>query len=347
MEMAVYQIYMDCSACEGKNALSLWLKDASVKFDDPEVEYLDEENICAEMTIQLTLDSGEWYRYIIPALKKEWYNYTIAFSEFKLENATSLYGEPNELASEHIMHMAFGFKYLYYDEDGNHHPTYAIANPVYIDEIYLVNASESSVVELPGIIKPDADNPNKITIETMEDYQDTEDMFDKWSYATALDYNSMTLSDEVSSIGGDHSNKMHYKGATSVSYSRTTQFARSVTAKGFGIDIKGDGKATVYLNLNWRNGSSLLKMRYEIKNAANVWTHYEIGFNNFKDIAGSNKTITQNYTRYIEYISFGIVNSDGTESDIYVDNICLLKNVAYSTKTSQAIDQEVKFYEVC
>ena len=347
MEMAVYQIYMDCSACEGKNALSLWLKDASVKFDDPEVEYLDEENICAEMTIQLTLDSGEWYRYIIPALKKEWYNYTIAFSEFKLENATSLYGEPNELTSEHIMHMAFGFKYLYYDEDGNHHPTYAIANPVYIDEIYLVNASESSVVELPGTIKPDADNPNKITIETMEDYQDTEDMFDKWSYATALDYNSMALSDEVSSIGGAHSNKMHYKGATSVSYSRTTQFARSVTAKGFGIDIKGDGKATVYLNLNWRNGSSLLKMRYEIKNAANVWTHYEIGFNNFKDIAGSNKTITQNYTRYIEYISFGIVNSDGTESDIYVDNICLLKNAAYSTKTSQAIDQEVKFYEVC
>ena len=79
-------------------------------------------------------------------------------------------------------------------------------------------------------------------------------------------------------------------------------------------------------------------MRFELKNVANVWTHYEIGFDNFKDVGNSNKKITQNYTRYIEYISFGIVNSDGTESDIYVDNICLLKNVQYSTNTKQAID---------
>ena len=102
--------------------------------------------------------------------------------------------------------------------------------------------------------------------------------------------------------------------------------------------MKGDGKATVYLNLNWRNGSTLYKMRYAITGAANVWTHYEIGFSKFVDVGGSTKTITQNYAKNIESISFGIVNNDGTESDIYVDNIRLLKNIGYNDVNISAID---------
>ena len=177
MEMAVYQTYMDASACVGKTALSLWLKDASVKFDDPAVAYLDENDIAAEMTIQLTMDSGEWSRYVIPKLNKEWYNYTIAFSDFTLNNEVDLFDEPNPLSSEHIIHMAFGFKYLYYDQQGNHHPTYAIANPVYLDEICFTGATTSSTTEISGTIKPDVDNPNVVTVETMESYQTTADNF--------------------------------------------------------------------------------------------------------------------------------------------------------------------------
>ena len=338
MEMAVYQIYMDASAVKGKNALSLWLKDASVKFDDPAVQYIPDDEICAEMTIQLTMDSGEWYRYIIQGVKKEWHNYTISFDDFFLENPDSLFDDPKPLNSEHIIHMAFGFKYLYYDEAGNHHPTYAIANPVYLDEIYFVNADKTSIVEISGTIKEDSDNPNLITVETMENYATSEDIFDYWSYASELDYNSMSLSNEVSSNGGLHSNKMHYKGSTSVSYSRLTQFANSVTAKGFSIDIKGDGKATVYLNLNWRSGTTLYKMRFSIANPEAIWKHYEIGFNLFKDVGGSTKTITQNYAKNIESISFGIVNNNGTESDIYVDNIRLLKNSSYNVNTVTVIE---------
>ena len=338
MEMAVYQIYMDTTAVKSKNALSLWLKDASVKFDDPAVQYIPDDEICAEMTIQLTMDSGEWYRYIIQGVKKEWHNYTISFDDFFLENPDSLFDDPKPLNSEHIIHMAFGFKYLYYDEAGNHHPTYAIANPVYLDEIYFANADKTSIEEISGTIKEDTDNPNLITVETMEKYDTTEDIFDYWSYASELDYNSMSLSDEVSSIGGLHSNKMHYKGLTSVSYSRLTQFANSVTAKGFSIDIKGDGKATVYLNLNWRSGTTLYKMRYALDGVEETWKHYEIGFNLFKDVGGSTKTITQNYAKNIESISFGIVNNDGTESDIYVDNIRLLKNASYSVNTATVIE---------
>ena len=52
-------------------------------------------------------------------------------------------------------------------------------------------------------------------------------------------------------------------------------------------DIKGDGKATVYLNLNWRSGTTVYKMRYALSNVANAWKHYEIGFSLFKDVNGT------------------------------------------------------------
>ena len=340
MEQAVYQIYMDTSAVSNKNAFSIWLKDASVKFDDPAVAYIPEEDITAEMTIQLTMDSGEWYRYTIDKVTKEWHNYTILFEDFELFNEDSLFDDPNPLSCNHIIHMAFGFKYLYYDQSGKHHPTYAIANPVYLDEIYLVNAAETSITEIDGTIKEDTDNPNRVTIDTFETYAATSDIFDTWSYSIDRDYNDMSLSNEVSSQGETKSLKMHYKGYESVSYVKNTPFANSVTAKGFVIDIKGDDKATVYLNLNWRSGNTVYKMRYTINNASSSWCHYEIGFSNFKDINGSTKTITANTAKAIETISFGIVNNDYSASDIYIDNMRLVKDIGYSAATVTIIGQE-------
>ena len=354
MEMAQYQLYLDSSAVVGKNAFSLWLKDASVKFaGDAEVAYLNEDDIKAEMTIQLTMDSGEWYRYIIDGVEKEWTNYTLAFDDMMvkdesgtvthngwfIENEKSLIDDAKPLSSEHIIHIGFGFKYLYYDAKGNHHPTYAIANPVYLDNICFTNATGTSVTEIPSTLKEDVDDPNRITVETMEKYQNTEEIFDFWSYGNNKDYNDISLSDVASSQGGNHSIKMHYKGADSVSYSRATQFARSVTAKGMCLDIKGDSKATVYVNLNWRvSSSTLLKMRYTLRMMNDVWMHYEIGFDLFRDINGSQNTIASEDAKNIESISFGIVNSDGTESDIYVDNIRLLKNVEYDVNTKKVIN---------
>ena len=339
MEMATYQLYMDSSAAVGKNALSLWIKDASNRPDDPAISYLTDDQIAGEMTIQLTMDSGEWYRYIIPQMKKEWHNYTISFSDFFLQNGDSLFDEPNPLSSEHIMHMAFGFKYFYYDEQGNSHPTYAIANPVYLDEIKFTNAAATTVEEISGTLSEDPDGSGRITVETMESYTTTEQIFGYWSYGNSVDYNSLELSNEVSSQGGNHSIKMHYQGANSVSYARKTPFARNAQARGACLDIKGDGKATVYLNLNWRiSSSTLLKMRYAIKNIPTTWTHIEIGFDLFKDINGSNNTLGLNDPKDIESISFGIVNNNSSASDIYVDNLRLVKEIDYEDYTVTPIN---------
>ena len=338
MEQAVYQLYMDCSAVTGKSAFSLWLKDASVKFDDSAVAYLKDEDVTAEMTIQLTMDTGEWYRYTIDKVAKEWTKYTIAFDDFELFNRDTLFDVPNPLSTEHIIHLAFGFKYLYYDQQGQHHPTYAIANPVYLDEIYFTNATQSSVEEIPGTIKPDDDTGNVTTVETMEIYATTADIFENWSYGNDRSYNALVLDTDVSSQGGSKSIKMHYKGGDSVSYVRTTMFAQTVKAKGVALDIKGDGKVTMYLNLNWRSGTTLYKLRYTIQYIPTTWTHYELGFNLFSDINGSSKVIQMDTTKNIESISFGLVNSDSSESDVHVDNIRLLNNISYSKEDWDAID---------
>ena len=65
--------------------------------------------------------------------------------------------------------------------------------------------------------------------------------------------------------------------------------------------------------------------------------HYELGFDLFKDVNGSSNSIASADAKNIESISFGIVNSDGSESDIYVDNIRLLKNIGYNTNTKKVI----------
>ena len=347
MEQAVYQLNMDSTAAVGKSAFSLWLKDASKKpADKPAIAYLDENDVTAEMTIQLTMNSGEWYRYTIAKVAKEWTKYTIAFDDFELFNGDDLFDVPNPLSSENIIHMAFGFKYLYYDQQGNHVPTYAIANPVYIDEIYFTNDTTTSIDELDGVIKEDTDHPGRVTIETMEGYTQNDDIFDNWSYGSALDYNLMELSDEVSSEGENHSIKMHYKGSTSVSYARNTPFARTVQARAIVLDIKGDSKATVYVNLNWRKGTSLLKMRYcynlpttpnRLKNISSEWTRYTLGFSLFRDVGGTNNSLLATDARDIESISFGIVNGDNSASDIYVDNIRFLVNADYEVNTAVLI----------
>ena len=337
MEMAVYQLYMETKNCADKNAFQIWLKDASVFTNPALFPNLKDEDVASEMTIQLTMDSGEWYRYVIPKVNKEWNVYTILFEDFECINADKFdEDELQPLSSNHIIHMAFGFKYLYYNAKGEHVPTYAIANPVYIDEIYFKNALETSIVPLDSTIYPD-EGGNTTTIDTFENYENSEAVFDWWWYNAEREYNLIELSNDVSSQGGSKSLKMQYKGSTSVAYARATELSSSVKARGMTFDLKGDGKATVYFNLYFRSGTSLLQMRYTITNIPTEWTHYEVGFSAFKDQGGSTKTISRDYAKNIEYFTFGITNSDNTQSAIYVDNIVMDNVITYSTNTSSAI----------
>ena len=81
-----------------------------------------------------------------------------------------------------------------------------------------------------------------------------------------------------------------------------------------------------------------MKMRVTLNNLPTTWTHYEIGFELFKDVNGSSKTISANYAKNIESVSFGIVNNDYSASDIYVDNLRLLKDIGYTTNKRTTIE---------
>ena len=345
---------MDTTAVVGKNAFSIKLKDASPKVEDATFDYLDEDDVTAELTIQLTMGSGEWYRYVIEKVSKEWQTYTIAFKDFELFNEKSLVDDPNPLTSDKIIHMAFGFKYFYLDEDGKGHPTYAIANPVYLDDVCFTNASETSNVDVPGIIKPDSGDTNKITIDTMEGYSSTSDVLGNWFYPKTYEYSGVELSNDVSNAatGGTHSIKLHYQGTdikSAATYSINTPFSKSVLARAISFDMKGDGKATVYLDINWRMGSTLFKMRYcfnkapatvnQLENVPATWSHYELGFALFRDAdtATNKKTINQKSAKDIESITITIVGSDNVASDIYLDNLRLINPSGYSVNTRNTI----------
>lgn len=335
MEQAVYQAYLDTKLADNEsNAFSIWLKDATPNFNPAQFPHL---NPAAEMTIQLTLSTGEYYRYIINEVNKDWSIYTISFKDFFLENA-KLFRDPNPLSVDSIIHMAIAFKYLYYDESGNHVPTYAIANPVYLDEMCFVKATETSVSMVPTVIDVDPDDSNLAVIDTMEDYVIDNDLFDVWTYGTTKDYSSLTLSDDVSSEGGEKSVKLRYKGNDNASYARTTEFSTKVLARGFRFDIKGDGKVTINIILNWRSGENLIKMKYSIKNIPTTWTRVEIGFENFSSTSGTGSKIDESKAKEIEAIYFELYNSDNSENDIYLDNLLFSKSIDFEAYSKKAID---------
>ena len=344
LEQAVYQLYMKTDAViDEKNALSLWLKDDSVVPDDPVVSYL-KDTASAKMTIQLTMSTGEWYRYEIPALEKEWNKYTILFSDFTLYNRASL-TDVNPLNVEHIMHIAFGFEYFYKDQQGNSYPTYAIANPVYLDEIYFVNATRSNTEEISSLIKPDIDNPDLVSIDTFENYEDDEAMSEFWSIINIKENNSMALSNDVSNatVGGTKSLALTYKSADAVEFNRSTPFHKKVLAKGLAFDLKGDGKARIVIHLDYRENGTLYDMRYIVHKPTSVWTHYDIGFDNFRAMGYPNVAISEKTAKNVESIRIVITNSDETQSVIYLDNMSFLNSLAFDTEQITPIAQEGGF----
>ena len=344
LEMATYQVYMNSEAAVDKNAFSIWLKDDSVLFDDPAVAYL-KDKVAAEMTIQLTMDSGEWYRYVIPSVAKDWTNYTIAFKDFTLFNEKSLV-EKHPLSSDHVIHMAFGLQYFYYSQgsDGNPdpkkpYPTYAIANPVYIDEIYFTNSENTVIDEISSLIKPDKDNPERITIDSFENYEDDDALLETWTMINAKDKNGISLSNDVSTeeVGGTKSLALAYNSTDSVQFNRSTAFHKKSLAKGMSLDLKGDDKARIVIHIDYRENGQLYDMRYIIHAPSSEWSTYEIGFDNFKALEHPLVVISEKTVKNIEGIRFVITNIDESESVIYLDNLRFLDNIAYDKEAVTVI----------
>lgn len=338
-DMAAATYSMDLAVDDGAfDSLSIWLKDASVKSSSSAFNYLD--SVAAHAYIALSLTAGSVYYYDIAAVSKVWTNYVIPFSLFRLASGSET------LTSASISKLTLAFSYVYYAQDGTASPTYMMANPVYVDNIALLNsgATEANAIAKEKAIKADAADPSKATIETAEEYQSTGDLLGIWGYGNTNEANNLELGDDVSSEGGSHSLKMNYKSYSSVSYALPTTIDASVSTtmkpKGVVVDLKGDGKATVYINLYLLiNGSVMLVRKAIAKTAlATSWTRYAIGFDKFSDAGTSaNASITAQNITSVYQITFGIVNADYSASTIYMDNLRFDNSITRTTDTAVAI----------
>ena len=243
MEAAGYGLII--SAKGNFNALSLSMKDLSMKTGDSRFGWLT--NWSPDVKIYIYLITGEQYYYPLNSLKRMWYEYTIPFSEFILENEDDLSGVPNEITVEGMILVGFKFQYFYKNSEGKHIPTYAQSNPVLVDNIRLTSASTFKEVEKERIVSMDG---SKAMIENYETYSNNDDLFSFWSYGRDYEYCNLNLSNEVSSEGGVHSMEANYRmNSESVSYVITPAFNSDVTGKALLLSMKGDNLATVYINI--------------------------------------------------------------------------------------------------
>lgn len=338
MEAAQYSLPVTVST-SGVDALSIWLKDVSVKNSNSVFNYLTQ--VSADCFIGLTLTSGEVYYYEISALSRLWSEYVIPYSAFTI-SPSSVGSE--SIASTSIARITLTFQYVYRTQDGTPYPTYTMANPVYVDNIKLVNAEDETVriTAKEKAITADVGDSTRATIENAEGYASSDDVLGIWSYGNDNVDNDLQLSNDVSSLGDSHSLKMNYKSYVSVNYTIPTTMDATIgnvmKPKGLLVDIKGDGKATIYLNLYMLISGSISQVRRNIVNPSSSWTTYAIGFDQFSDyVSPSTASVNVNTINYLYKVTFGIVNSDYSQSEIYVDNIRLSNAITRSTYTATVI----------
>lgn len=304
------------------NAISFNANDASVKFDDVVFNHI--EKVSAKMMVSLYLSSDEEYIYVIDSLNKYWTNYTINFSAFKLNGEALVDSLP--LESVNIVGVKFGLQYYYYDKNNNPYPVYLNNNAVYFDDICFTNGT-TNIKELSNKITPIEDNPNVCIVDDFESYNN-ESLKDYWAMNNNLAYSDLSLVNE----DNNQYMKMKYKGnSDSVAYSFQTLFSEEAKAKAISLRLKGDNKATVYINfyVNYANGK--YKYRATLKNVSDSWYTYTIGFSNFVQVEGSTLTLSNKLLTSIYKISFGIVNySTNDESYVYVDDIKFDYSVSYT-----------------
>lgn len=315
---------------EGYNSLKFDVYDQSVlKNATDEFKHLAGK-AGAKMVVKLYVTKGETYSYVINCLDQSWTRYNISFNDFTLDEGFSVYSA-TPLESANIRGLMFQFQYYYYASNGKASPQYTSSNPVYMDNIYLSNTIATTKEDCAVRIKPTSGDANVAIIDDFENY--TNDNLSEYYQQVSYDYSKLSLVKE----NNNQALCMQYKGnSTSVSYQKNFLIDSSVKGKAIILDLKGDGKATVYINLFLEHANTTYKFRYAINNVPSVWTRYTIGFNNFAIQESTSELIISNSNvNELNKITFGIVNYQDYElSNVLVDNIKLTYSSTYTTFTS-------------
>ena len=331
MSMASYDIYTNVKA-EGLNAVKFWIKDQSIpKTDDPRFSDFTGDDVRPQVVIQVVHKDGRWYRYVIDEAPRSWTEYVVPFSAFTLFSGNA-YETSEPVISQNIVNFAFGLQYFYHytsivggEEVKVPVPFYTQNNPVFMDEIAFTSTeSEEAVINtLENELHPNAQT--QIWVDDFE-YANQAALDQRWFATKGFDYESITLSNEVTTEGGTHSLKLDYKkGSDSPAYAHYPTFGSDAICKAISLDLKGDGVATIYINIYIRaNNNTVHQYRCTLSAFANSWNRCVIGLgvDNFVAQPNSAPALGQNSLQNIQKITFGVAGGSGGEtSSIYVDNI--------------------------
>ena len=337
MYPACYGIQL-AEGIEGFNAVSFEALDKSVLKNDGTNKFAHLENAAAKAIITLYVSDGSTYSYTIDGLEQVWTRYIIPFDQFRLDEGFSIYSA-KELNSENLRCFAFGLQFYYLNSNGTSNPQYTQSNPVYMDNIKLTNSLEFVQEDVITKIVPSS-NENVALVDDFNDIEN-EDVLNHFGQSDAS-YSKLTIVDGYDS----KALCLQYKGnSESVSYSRIVSLDSAVKAKAIQFDMKGDGKATVYINLYFDYAGVSYKYRATLNNVSDSWNTYTIGFDpsNFVKVEGTgNLTINMSAALTMSKITIGIVNyQDYNLSNIYIDNVKLTSDgVSYTTRTVTAIGDE-------
>ena len=330
MGPAIYTLPIS-STKQNFDGISICIKDKSIKNQLSVYSHL--ENVHPDFAVVITLKSGEEYRYMINGLSSFWNEFNIPFAEFKL--ASEDIANPLDITIEGIKYISVAMQYFYKDNNNNPLPCYMSDNVVLIDNLKFINNSTLSTTLLEKVISPSKDDPNIAIIDDFE-YDSNNTINKSWYNALSQDYGQISLSDDVSTKGNNHSMKINYVGnSASPKIVRDLTISSLVKGKALSVDLKGDDKATIYINIYLSSGANSYQYRYTLNNVASSWNNYLIGFNNFELVSSSSgMTLSSSNIIYVSKITFGVVNYiDNLESNIYIDNLLFNANVGYLTNT--------------
>lgn len=339
MKQAVYSMNVNVSG--NFNALSVWLKDRSVKDLNSRYNYI--KNFGADVLIYIELSTKELYGFEIKPLSPYWNEYVIPYTSFTCLNELDLKFAKNDITTGEIVRVGIGLKYYYYDSRNNPIPCYANSNPVLIDDFYFTNSSQYSATEREKVIRMDG---NTAMIEDFESYSSTGSMSNVWKHGTIADYQIIELSNSVASTGGAHSGSFTFKTkADSPSYLIYPTVDSEVDSDGVKISLYSDVPATVYVNFIVKLSSGTVKFRAQLTGINTSWTEYKIGFANFEVVEGNKSSVLKSeYFTSISYISIGVAYS-GTENpenkQLLVDNFMFDATLTGEETGNRASDRKV------
>ena len=336
MEPANY--YVPVTITEEFTSLSIFLKDASMKSDNPSVAYI--EDYRPDALVFIVLSNGKIFFYDIEKLDRSWNEYDIPLAQMRL------YGEakdkdptylPEDVKMKDITHVGVAFQYYYIGSNGKPIPVWSISNPVFVDNICFKHSTEFKKTSKEKVIKMVGD---EALVDDFEDYTSNLDLSYFWCDGNNVAYLKKEVSDNVSSEGGNKSVALQYKTqSSSPSYYIAPAFDQDVKGRVLRISMVSDIPATVYVNLYHPSA----QYRATIESINTEWTEYVIGLNNFYKVGTAENGLTMNDIISITKISIGIVywHGDGyVLKNLYVDNLYFDKiHTSYNTMTRRVIDE--------